>query len=152
MGCRVGVYRCSHVTPGTISFAEFQKYVNDTEFLEQLEEAKRDPKGETARKLVQKVLRFINLAAQKIPWGSQERAGEMTKLMADHRAEMVARRAKETESKLPHWLRSQVAPGETPRRTYTALCISEMELVKRQRAIMERKLQREAREKQAINP
>ena len=28
-----------------------------------------------------------NLTAQPVPWGSRERAGEVTKLMADHRAE-----------------------------------------------------------------
>ena len=44
-----------------------------------------DPKGAAARKVVKRVLTFINLSASSVPWGSRERAGEMTKLMATHR-------------------------------------------------------------------
>lgn len=67
------------------AFQDFQELVTDAEFLEVLQEAKRDPKGAAARKVVKRVLTFINLSASGVPWGSRERAGEMTKLMAVHR-------------------------------------------------------------------
>jgi hypothetical protein len=50
-----------------------------------LEDARDNPKGKTAREVVTKVIGFINLSAGKIPWGSRERAAEMTKLIADTR-------------------------------------------------------------------
>ena len=59
--------------------------MNDTNFLKLLQDAQRDPKGAAARKVVKRVLTFINLSSNSIPWGSRERAGEMTKLMAAHR-------------------------------------------------------------------
>ena len=59
--------------------------MNDSNFLKLLQDAQRDPKGAAARKVVKRVLTFINLSSSSIPWGSRERAGEMTKLMAAHR-------------------------------------------------------------------
>ena len=55
--------------------------MNDTNFLELLQDAQRDPKGVAAREVVKRVLTFINLSSSSIPWGSRERAGEMTKLI-----------------------------------------------------------------------
>ena len=67
------------------AFAEFSECVNDPGFLSLLEAAKADPKGEEARKVLQRVLRFIDLAGRVVPWGTRERAGEITKLLAFQR-------------------------------------------------------------------
>ena len=48
-------------------------------------EARENPKGAMARTVVKKVIGFINLSGSKVPWGTRERAAEMTKLIADHR-------------------------------------------------------------------
>ena len=69
------------------AFAKFTELVNDAGFLARLEEARRDPKGAAAREVLKRVVNFINLAAKAVPWGTRERAGEMAKLMADHRTE-----------------------------------------------------------------
>ena len=67
------------------AFAKFQDLIIDKLFLAQLAEARENPKGVTARTVVKKVIGFINLSGSKVPWGTRERAAEMTKLIADHR-------------------------------------------------------------------
>ena len=69
------------------AFAKFTELVADAGFLAQLEAARKDPKGRVAREVLKKVIGFINLSAKSVPWGTRERAAEMTKLMADHRSE-----------------------------------------------------------------
>jgi hypothetical protein len=67
------------------AFAQFKALVHDGNFFQMLQNARDNPKGKTAREVVTKVIGFINLSAGKIPWGSRERAAEMTKLIADTR-------------------------------------------------------------------
>ena len=67
------------------AFAKFQELVTEPGFHALLEEARQDPKGPAARKVVSRVISFVNLVAGVVPWGSRERASEMTKLMAAHR-------------------------------------------------------------------
>ncbi len=50
-----------------------------------LELARENPKGPEAREVVTSVIGFINLSASSVPWGSRERAAELSKLIADHR-------------------------------------------------------------------
>jgi hypothetical protein len=67
------------------AFEEFKKILHDGEFLENLNAARDDPQGPTAREVVSRVMPFINLSSKSVPWGSGERASEMSKLIADHR-------------------------------------------------------------------
>jgi hypothetical protein len=67
------------------AFEEFKKILHDGEFLENLNAARDDPQGPTARGVVSRVMPFINLSSKSVPWGSGERASEMSKLIADHR-------------------------------------------------------------------
>ena len=69
------------------AFAKFTELVADASFLEQLEEARKNPKGAVARQVLKRVIGFINLAAKNVPWGTRERAAAMTMLIADHRNE-----------------------------------------------------------------
>jgi hypothetical protein len=48
----------------------WEELVNDTNFLELLQDAQRDPKGVAAREVVKRVLTFINLSSSSIPWGA----------------------------------------------------------------------------------
>jgi hypothetical protein len=66
------------------SFAKFEALVNDASFLDVLERAAA---GEAAARtvVVNEILPFIASSARKVPWGSQERAAEVTKLLALHR-------------------------------------------------------------------
>jgi hypothetical protein len=69
------------------AFEDFKALVNDADFVALLDAAKQSPKGPEARQVMGRVISFINLAGKSIPWGSRERAFEMTKLMAIHRSE-----------------------------------------------------------------
>ena len=69
------------------AFEQFKELVNDDEFTALLAVAKQNPKGAEARRIMSRVVSFINLAGKSIPWGSRERAFEMTKLIAIHRSE-----------------------------------------------------------------
>jgi hypothetical protein len=68
------------------AFGEFQALINDDEFHALLKAAKCDPSGPEAQQVLKRVIRFINLSASLVPWGAQERAAEMTSLIATHRA------------------------------------------------------------------
>jgi hypothetical protein len=70
-------------SPG--AFAKFKELLHDESFLEKLAEARTNPKGVAAREILSRVIGFINLSGSRVPWGSRERAAEMTKLIADHR-------------------------------------------------------------------
>jgi hypothetical protein len=70
-------------SPG--AYAKFKELLHDESFLDKLAEARADPKGAAAREVLTRVISFINLSDSKVPWGSRERAAEMTKLIADHR-------------------------------------------------------------------
>lgn len=76
---------CARVKTSGDSFAKFIALIHDGDFLDKLREALNDPKGAAAREVVSRVIAFINLSAGSVPWGKRERAGEMTKLIADHR-------------------------------------------------------------------
>jgi hypothetical protein len=67
------------------AFAKFSALIDDKDFLEKLIESRNDPKGAAAREVVSRVMAFINLSSSSVPWGRGERAGETTKLIADHR-------------------------------------------------------------------
>ena len=67
------------------AFAKFKELIHDDCFLDKLDAARSDPKGAAAREVLTRVIGFINLSGRKVPWGSRERAAEMTKLIADHR-------------------------------------------------------------------
>ena len=69
------------------AFEDFKALVNDADFAALLDAAKQNPKGPEARQVMGRIISFINLAGKSIPWGSRERAFEMTKLMAIHRSE-----------------------------------------------------------------
>ena len=69
------------------AFEAFRALVTDSDFLALLDAAKQNPKGPEAREIMNRIISFINLAGKSIPWGSRERAFEMTKLMAIHRSE-----------------------------------------------------------------
>ena len=69
------------------AFEKFTELVNDGDFCDNLKAAKQNPNGKEARSVVNRVLRYINISGQKVPWGPQERAAEITKLMAIHRSE-----------------------------------------------------------------
>ena len=75
----------ARVESSRAAFDKFARLVNDAEFLGQLEAARLDPKGEIARKVVSKVLRFINLSGRGVHWGPRQRAGETTKMLAEQR-------------------------------------------------------------------
>ncbi len=70
-------------SPG--AFTKFKELIHDEGFLNKLAEARANPKGTAAREVLSRVLGFINLSGSKVPWGTRERAAEMTKLIADHR-------------------------------------------------------------------
>ena len=72
----------SRVLADADAFAQYEKLVNDPSFLPLLQAAKEDPKGPEALKVLKLVLPFINMTANKIPFGNMERAGEVTKEMA----------------------------------------------------------------------
>jgi hypothetical protein len=55
------------------AYAKFYDIIHDEDFLDKLSNARANPKGTAAREIV------------SVPWGSRERAAEMTKLIADHR-------------------------------------------------------------------
>ena len=67
------------------AFEKFKALIADSGFRQLLLAAKADSKGAAALKVVSRVISFINLIAGGVPWGSRERATEMTKLMAAHR-------------------------------------------------------------------
>ena len=77
----------ARVKSSSEAYAKFKELVADDGFLKLLEEARSDPKGPSARKVLKRVVNFINLSAKAVPWGTRERAAEMAKLMADHRQE-----------------------------------------------------------------
>ena len=72
------------------AFADFNTCVNDKAFLRLLQRATANPKGEEARQVMRKVVSFINIAAQKVPWGMRERSAEVTNLIAGQRAHGAA--------------------------------------------------------------
>jgi hypothetical protein len=67
------------------AFREFTRTVNDPSFPALLKEAQADPDGPAAKRVLQHVLRFINLSGRAVPWGTRERAAEITKLLAEQR-------------------------------------------------------------------
>jgi hypothetical protein len=67
------------------AFKKFAAIIHDGDFLALLESARENPKGPEAREVVTRVIGFINLSASSVPWGSRERAAELSKLIADHR-------------------------------------------------------------------
>ena len=67
------------------AFRGFQERVASPRFLALLEEAAKDPHSAAGREVLEEVLPFINLVGRKIPWGTVERAGEVTKHLALHR-------------------------------------------------------------------
>ena len=77
----------ARVASNGAAFADFTALVADDAFLEKLRAAKADPKGPAAREVLKRVIGFINLSAKAVPWGTRERAAEMTKYIADHRQE-----------------------------------------------------------------
>ncbi|KAJ1622138.1 hypothetical protein T492DRAFT_885746, partial [Pavlovales sp. CCMP2436] len=69
------------------SFAEFSRTVNDKDFLAQLERARLDPKGQEARKVMERVLRFISFMGSHVPFSSQMRKStDLVALLSSHRA------------------------------------------------------------------
>ena len=58
------------------AFRKFAELVNDGPFRELLAQARENPKGPEATKVLRRVLPFINLAAKAVPWGNRERAAE----------------------------------------------------------------------------
>ena len=67
------------------AFQKFTDITQSPDFLQLLESARENPKGPEARQVVTSVIPFINLSASSVPWGSRERAAELSKLIADHR-------------------------------------------------------------------
>jgi hypothetical protein len=67
------------------AFQKFTDITQSPDFLQLLELARENPKGPEARQVVTSVIPFINLSASSVPWGSRERAAELSKLIADHR-------------------------------------------------------------------
>ena len=67
------------------AYQNFAEIIHDKDFLDLLESARENPKGPEAREVVTSVIGFINLSASSVPWGSRERAAELSKLIADHR-------------------------------------------------------------------
>ena len=67
------------------AFQKFTDITQSPDFLQLLESARENPKGPEARQVVTTVIPFINLSASSVPWGSRERAAELSKLIADHR-------------------------------------------------------------------
>ena len=67
------------------AFNELQEVINDDRFLDKLDEAKRNPNGRVSIELTEKLIKVLNLTGKSVPWGSQERASEVTKYMAMHR-------------------------------------------------------------------
>jgi hypothetical protein len=73
------------VKTNAVAFKNFSDLVHDEGYMNKLIDARADPKGPAAREVLTRVLRFVNLSASKVPWGSGERNAEVTKLYADHR-------------------------------------------------------------------
>ena len=73
------------VMSSSSAFQEFTRTVNDPSFPSLLKEARADPDGPAAKHVIQHVLRFINLSGRSVPWGTRERAAEVTKLLAGQR-------------------------------------------------------------------
>ena len=69
------------------SFARFTELTNDESFLETLAVARAHPTSKEAREVTAKLINLINLTGKAVPWGSQERAAEVTRYMAMHRSE-----------------------------------------------------------------
>ena len=67
------------------SFHQFKELVSDPVFPAELQHAIDNPLDHRAKQLVARVIGFINLSARSVPWGSKERAAEMTKLIAHQR-------------------------------------------------------------------
>ena len=64
------------------AFRKFAELVNDGPFRELLAQARENPKGPEATKVLRRVLPFINLCSSRVPWSGGARAHELTRHLA----------------------------------------------------------------------
>ena len=81
VNCSVGV----KIKASPASFDAFKKIVEDADFIELLQTAIANPKGKEAKRVLQRVMSFINIVAGKVPWSGQKRASEVTKFINTQR-------------------------------------------------------------------
>lgn len=73
------------ITDNDEEFKAFVKLVHSATFKDDLEKAKEDPKGEAARRVVEKVLRYVRLPGSRVAWSNEERATELGKFINEAR-------------------------------------------------------------------
>lgn len=75
----------ARVRASATAFEQFELLVNDDDFVQMLKDARADPKGATARLVIERVLNIISITGRHVPHSNYERRAEYTFLLAGAR-------------------------------------------------------------------
>ena len=64
------------------SFKKFSEWVNDKQFVQDLQSAQKDPTSDTSKKLISKLMKQLAVVNKKVPYSVAERKGSMSHLYA----------------------------------------------------------------------
>ena len=94
------------------AFENLKSILEAPDFRSKLLHARQNPNGTEAQRILNQVVKFINAAAVKVPWGARERSAEVHALIAGQRAHGAAAIFYTCDITHPH--RTPPEPNGTP--------------------------------------